>query len=104
MTFSGRARRGLVAAALIHAAGCGDEPRTPASMEKTAGDAQTGTVGAAASVPPTVTIKDSRGRGVPGLAVEFAVASGGGSVTVAATTTDAAGVAKAGSWTLGTTA
>jgi len=47
---------------------------------------------------------DQFGNGVDGVAVQFAVTSGGGSVTGAAPTTAAGGIAAVGSWTLGPSA
>src|SRR5262245_49700156 len=68
-----------------------------------AGDGQSATVGAAVTAPPAVIVRDQFNNPVAGVAVTFAVASGGGSVTGATQTTNAAGVAAVGSWTLGTT-
>jgi hypothetical protein len=53
---------------------------------------------------PGVKVVDPRGDAVPGVAVTFAVTSGGGSVSPGPVVTDADGVAVAGDWTLGTTA
>ncbi|MDB4950229.1 MAG: hypothetical protein JWM27_2878 [Gemmatimonadetes bacterium] len=74
------------------------------SMVKSAGDAQSATAGSAVATPPAVTVTDAHGNPVAGVSVTFAVASGGGSVTGGSATTNAAGVATVGSWTLGTTA
>ena len=49
-----------------------------------------------------VKVVDANGAGVPGVAVAFAVASGGGSLVVDNGTTDATGLARA-TWTLGST-
>lgn len=65
---------------------------------------QSAAAGTALPIPPSVKVSDSRGNGVAGVAVNFAVASGGGSVTAANVTTNSAGIATVGSWTLGTTA
>jgi hypothetical protein len=73
-------------------------------MALSAGDNQTASLGAAVKVAPSVIVKDAKGRPVPGVSVTFAVASGGGSVTGSPATTDASGIAKVGSWKLGTTA
>jgi Tol biopolymer transport system component len=54
--------------------------------------------------PPTVKITDANGNSVPNVAVTFAVASGGGSVTGASQTTNESGIATVGSWRLGTIA
>lgn len=54
-----------------------------------------------AAVSPSVIVKDQRGAGMGGVAVTFAVASGGGSVAGASATTNSAGIATVGSWILG---
>ena len=41
-------------------------------------------------------VTDSRGNGVPGVAVTFAVTTGGGTITAATATTDATGIATVG--------
>ncbi len=69
-----------------------------------AGDGQSASAGTAVAVAPSVVFKDAKGRVVPGVSVTFAVASGGGSVTGAAATSDASGVATVGSWRLGAVA
>ena len=69
-----------------------------------AGDDQSATAGTAVSTPPSVIVNDANGNPVPGVSVTFAVASGGGSVTGSPATTNAAGIATVGSWTLGATA
>jgi hypothetical protein len=76
----------------------------PASLAKLAGDAQTATAGSAVSTAPAVTVKDANGNPVSGVTVVFAVASGHGSVTGGTQTTNTAGVATVGGWTLETTA
>jgi adhesin/invasin len=76
----------------------------PANMVKSAGDGQSATAGSDVATAPAVTITDANGNPVAGVSVTFSVASGGGSVTGGSATTDAAGVATVGSWTLGTTA
>ena len=72
-----------------------------ASLAKNAGDNQSGAGGTAVPIPPSVIVKDANGNPTSGVSVTFAVASGGGSVTGATATTNAAGVATVGSWTLG---
>jgi hypothetical protein len=74
-----------------------------ASVTKNAGDNQTATAGTAVAVAPSVLVKDANGNVTPGVTVTFAVVSGGGSITGAVATTNAAGIAAVGSWTLGTT-
>jgi hypothetical protein len=76
--------------------------RTPARVSLNAGDAQWATVGNAVAVAPSVLVTDAGGSPVSGVAVTFAVTSGGGSVTGSAATTNPSGIATAGGWTLGT--
>jgi adhesin/invasin len=75
-----------------------------ASIALNAGNGQTAAVNTAVATPPSVIVKDAGGNPVSGVAVTFAVASGGGSVTAGSTTTNASGIATVGSWTLGTAA
>ena len=72
-----------------------------ASLTKSAGDNQTAAPGTAVAVRPAVTVKDANGNPKSGVVVTFGVASGGGSVTGATATSNDAGVATVGSWTLG---
>jgi hypothetical protein len=66
---------------------------------------QSGTVATAVGAAPSVLVRDAANTPLPGVAVTFAVASGGGSLAGAATVvTDPAGIATAGVWTLGTAA
>jgi adhesin/invasin len=77
----------------------------PASrMQLNAGNGQTVHVGTPVTVPPSVLVTDAYGNAVSGVAVTFAVASGGGSITGANAITNVSGVATVGGWTLGTTA
>ena len=75
----------------------------PSTLSIVQGDGQTGPVGAALPVTPSVLVTDAFGNPVEGEAVTFSVTQGGGSTTGAAAVTDAAGIAAVGSWTLGTT-
>ena len=75
----------------------------PASATKNAGDNQTAQVGTPLAIAPSVTVKDSVGNALSGVPVNFAVASGGGTIAGGAATTNASGVAISGMWTLGTT-
>jgi hypothetical protein len=68
------------------------------------GSDQQATVGTTVAVRPSVRIHDAHDNPVADLAVVFTVTGGGGSVEGAATTTDAAGIATVGQWTLGTVA
>jgi hypothetical protein len=69
-----------------------------------AGNSQSATVATTVSVLPSVSVEDAYNNPVSGVSVTFAVASGGGSITGATTTTNASGIATVGSWTLGTSA
>ena len=80
------------------------EAGAAAALSIIAGDAQSAEAGTAVAVAPSVRVADAFGNDVAGADVTFAVASGGGSVTGASVTTDEAGLAEVGSWTLGTVA
>jgi YVTN family beta-propeller protein len=62
----------------------------------------TDTVGTAVEARPSVRVTDPFGNGVSGRSVTFAITAGGGALTGGTQTTDAAGVATVGAWTLGT--
>ena len=79
-------------------------PGPPTTLAIAAGDAQIAVAGSVVPTPPAVKVTDAFGNAVEGFAITFAIASGGGTVTGAAATTNASGVATVGSWTLGTTA
>ena len=63
--------------------------------------AQSVAVGGTVPVLPSVRVATATDRPVPGVRVSFAVRSGGGAITGAEQVTDANGVARVGSWTLG---
>jgi hypothetical protein len=65
------------------------------------GNNQVGLVGYPVNVRPAVRVTDGSSNPVPGTSVTFAVATGGGSLTLGATVTNSNGVAQVGSWTLG---
>ena len=69
-----------------------------------AGNGQSAVAGSALVVDPSVKVTDSGGNPVQGIAVTFAVASGGGTITGGNATTNINGIAAVGSWTLGTQA
>jgi hypothetical protein len=73
----------------------------PTQIAVNAGDNQLGSAGTAVGTAPSVIVKDANNNPVSGVSVIFAVASGGGSVTGSAATTNSSGIAAAGSWTLG---
>jgi alpha-tubulin suppressor-like RCC1 family protein len=72
----------------------------PAQLEKTGGDGQSGTAGQPLPAPLAVRVRDAFGNPVSGAAVQWQVASGGGSVAPASSPTDANGMAQT-QWTLG---
>ncbi|MEO5799866.1 MAG: Ig-like domain-containing protein, partial [Gemmatimonadales bacterium] len=98
---------GLTMAALVVA--CGGDTTTappsevgpPASVSVAAGDNQIAAPGAAVATAPSVMVRDAAGHPVPGVAVAFSVDSGGGSLSSPSATTNASGIASAGTWTLG---
>jgi hypothetical protein len=82
----------------------GPPDRSPLHIAIAAGNAQTAPVSTVLPVAPAVLVSDASGNPLSGVAVTFAVASGGGSVTDANQTTDAAGLATVCSWTVGASA
>jgi adhesin/invasin len=79
-------------------------PGPPTVLEIAAGDGQTAVAGGAVTTLPAVRVTDAFGNPISGFAITFAVASGGGTITGAAATTNASGIATVGSWTLGANA
>jgi len=78
------------------------QPR-PSAIAVTGGNAQTGPVGGALLQPITVRVTAADGLGVQGVAVTFAVTTGGGSLSTTLGTTDSSGYASV-VWTLGNAA
>ena len=117
-TFSGLGLVGLAGSySLTFTANGGALSSTASSIALSAGAAaiisansatsQSATVGTAVSAPPSVKVTDTGNNPIAGVAVTFAVASGGGTVVPAGpatVTTNASGIATATSWTLGPTA
>jgi hypothetical protein len=79
-------------------------PGPPTALSIAAGDGQTTVAGGTVATPPAVKVTDAFGNPISGFAITFAVASGGGTITGAAATTNPSGIATVSSWTLGTTA
>ncbi len=75
-----------------------------AALAINAGNNQTAPVATAVAVAPSVKVTDLNGNAVSGVAVNFAVTAGGGTLTGASPSTNASGIATLGSWTLGPTA
>jgi hypothetical protein len=76
-------------------------PQVPVTIHLVSGDAQQAVVGTQLANPLVVRITDVTGLPIPGVAVNFQVVSGGGSVFAATSTTDQNGEAQ-NQWTLGT--
>jgi hypothetical protein len=77
-------------------------PVASVRMEALEGEDQTAPVGSRVPVAPAVRVVDEQGAPAEGVRVTFAVIGGDGSVEGADRTTGADGVARVGSWTLGT--
>ncbi len=75
----------------------------PAKLIPFAGNNQHAPPGGAVPMPPSVIVTDVGDNPVSGVTVNFVAATGGGSVTGDVATTNAAGIATVGSWTLGST-
>jgi alpha-tubulin suppressor-like RCC1 family protein/ligand-binding sensor domain-containing protein len=69
-----------------------------------AGNNQTATAGSAVGTLPSVIVRDANNNPKSGVSVTFGATAGGGSVTGGTQTTNAAGIATVGSWTLGVVA
>jgi hypothetical protein len=65
------------------------------------GGGQTAAAGSTVPINPAVAVRDTFANPVPGVTVVFSVEQGGGGVTGARATSDSAGVAAVGGWTLG---
>jgi hypothetical protein len=76
-------------------------PLGPAVITVADGNNQTALAGTAVPVAPSVVVRDQHNNPVPNVTVTFSPVAGGGTVTGATQTTNAAGVATVGSWTLG---
>ncbi|HSU17598.1 leishmanolysin-related zinc metalloendopeptidase [Longimicrobium sp.] len=76
----------------------------PATVTISAGDNQAAMAGSAVPTAPAVLVRDASNAPLAGVPVTFSVSGGGGSVTSATTTTDGSGIARVGSWVLGSPA
>ncbi len=79
-------------------------PGPPARIVPFSGNNQSVAAGAPVSDPLVVVITDAGGNPIAGVAVNFTVSAGGGTILGGSTTSNASGVATSGIWTLGTTA
>jgi hypothetical protein len=76
-------------------------PGAPARMEPVMEAPPVAPVGGPVGLLPGVRLSDAWGNGVPGVAVEFRVVRGGGTVSGGSSVTDPGGIAAVGSWTVG---
>lgn len=74
---------------------------TPSSVSVNAGDAQSAEPLQPLATEPSVVVRSANGTAVPEVTVSFSVDSGGGSIVKSTATTNAAGIASAGTWTVG---
>jgi adhesin/invasin len=80
------------------------DPGNAATITINDGNNQSRTVGAAVTVAPSVLVRDAFLNPAVGATVTFSVTGGGGQVTGGSAIVGATGIARVGSWTLGTTA
>lgn len=74
---------------------------TPTSLQITAGDNQVAAVSSQVATRPAVVVRDAHSKPVAGVKVVFSIETGAGVITDPESTTDASGIARVGSWTLG---
>ncbi len=79
-------------------------PGAPASVTIVSGDAQSAATGAVLPVALSVVVKDAAGVPVPGVTVQWAVTTGGGSLASMSSQTNPSGIATISVWTLGVAA
>lgn len=93
----------VAAAAGMAACGSGSEPRLtgPATLQLDSVPAASAAVGTAVTPPPVFIVRDSGGRPLPNVGVNF-FSSFGSAVTPATVMTDAKGRARPSAWILGT--
>ena len=93
----------LAAAVGVGACSSGSEPRltAPASLQLDSAPAASPTVGTSVTPPPVFIVRDSSGRPIPNVAVNF-LGSLGSAVTPATVMTDSKGRARPSSWIVGT--
>jgi hypothetical protein len=88
----------------VAGSGCANEattgPLLPAALTLEAGDGQAGYAAQPLTNSLVVKVADAGGAGLPGVAVQWRVLTGGGSVSASSSLTDSAGLASV-DWTLG---
>lgn len=97
-TLSATAAGGLTGSPLTFTASA--TAGAPSAIAVAAGNNQTAVSGTAVATDPAATVTDQFGNPVGGVTVTFAVTGGGGSVSGGTPTTNAAGTATLGSWTV----
>jgi hypothetical protein len=98
--------RGTLTAVAVFQMSCGDSSgpgNGPATIAANSPTNLSGAPGVDVVELPSVVVRNQSGEPVAGARVVFSVETGGGSVTGGNATTDAAGVATVGGWTLGPT-
>jgi hypothetical protein len=97
-----------VASIVVLQISCGGDAsgpgRAPASITANSSTTLTAAPGAQVTELPSVLVRDANGDVLAGAAVTYTVTGGGGTVTGGNATTNSAGIATVGSWTLGATA
>ncbi len=98
-------RNALTAAVVLSCAGGKDvgPAATPAAITAVEGMGQSVTVNTAVATRPGARVTDTDGNVMNGVSVTFNVSGGGGSVSGGTAVTGTDGIARVGSWTLGTT-
>jgi len=94
---------GLLAACDPGGGGGGVDPSVATGISANSATTQTAIAGTAVTEAPSVKVVDQRGAAMANVTVAFAV-QGGGTVVNSTAMTNAAGIASAGTWTLGSTA
>ena len=94
MIVAGWSRLCVLGVALVALACNGTEPPgPPAQFVKSGGDAQAGYFNTPLAMPYSVTVSDANNRPVPGVSVDWAIVTGGGSLSSNPSITNASGVA-----------
>ncbi|MCH8937344.1 MAG: hypothetical protein IIB90_16635, partial [Gemmatimonadetes bacterium] len=91
-------------AGVLASGSCGGAlgPEDLGRIEVAEGNNQEVSAGTVVPTPPAVRALSDDGRPIPGVVVTFVVTDGGGTLTGAAATSNAEGIAAVASWTLGT--
>ena len=82
---------GLAGSPVVFAAHSHIQPLVPANLEEASGTGQTGVAGAPLPDSLRVRVTDASGHGVPDVAVNWSVLSGGGTISPASSSTNGSG-------------